>query len=122
MDKVVSFIKDNLGNLFPAEGGKYAIFPSHIPDGCLGDNALAYSVINKNIKYTQKSADIQLTIFSTSYSDVLEREEKLVELFNEKRYPHAGGMQSTQVRNSIMVGYDAESKKYISAVNVFVKW
>lgn len=121
-EKIIDIIKENLPELEEVTGsGIYNIYPGFIPDSVLPNTAIVYSLINQTIQFTQKCSTFQIGVYSKSYREGKLIADKIVDIFNSKTYLNEGNLISSKINIVLDLSYQAQSKLYLVAIDIFVK-
>jgi len=105
--------------------GKYHIYPLRVPDNIQFTKAVIYTEITQNLIYPlARTSVVQISCLAESFEDAISLSADIDRIFNDKAEYSMGGKLSVNYtkfsgRNSY---YDAESKMFIIAVEISIKF
>lgn len=106
-------------------GSLYHIYPLRVPDNTQYNKAVVYTEITQNLIYPlARTSIVQLSCLADSFDDAVDLAADIDRIFNDKAEYTMGNnlyvnYSKFSGRNSY---YDADSKKYIVAVEISIKF
>lgn len=103
----------------------YHIYPLRVPDNVQFTKAITYTEIDQTLIYPlARTSVVQLNCIASEYSDAVDLSRDLDRIFNDKAEYKMGNKLSVNYtrfygRNSF---YDPDSKMYIIAVEISIKF
>lgn len=114
-----------LSNLLDNGEGGFHLYPVAIPEEVYPEKAIIYSDITTSNTYPNaETSSYEFLCVADTYKNSRELANEIKRLFNDKRNNNLGGIKTvTYTKFDIMNSfYDDKGKKFITAIEIFIKY
>lgn len=114
-----------LGGKLDAGGGRFHVYPLHVPEGVLPERAITYNEIDQSLTYPLvRSSLFQISCFAKTFAEAEAMADDIDRIFNDRSEDMLGGVQGVkyvkfQGRSSL---FDTDAKLYVFAVELLFKY